>query len=63
MLKKLVLFDGLVVRDATGKRRAEVKGEDIRENGRKITTINDVNKVIDGVGGGTLAALWVLLLT
>jgi sporulation protein YlmC with PRC-barrel domain len=59
---KLGEFDGKVIRDSHGSKVAEFDGQNIKDpRGSKIGTINDVRKVIDGPGGGSLVAIWVLM--
>ena len=55
-------LDGRYIRDSHGSRVAEFDGHVIRDgHGNRIATIDDVKKQIDGVGGNSLVALWVLL--
>ena len=39
----------------------DVRGQDIWMGSNKVGTMNDARKAIDGPGGVTLAALWLLL--
>ena len=58
---KVGTIDGRNIRDAHGSKVAEFDGENIKDsNGSKIGTMHDVRKVIDGQGGNSLAALWVI---
>lgn len=41
---------------------AKIRGDDIYdENGHRIASMSDVRKAIDGTGGISLAAIWILL--
>ena len=55
-------FDGKYIRDSHGSKLAEFDGKVVRDShGSRIATIDDIKKQIDGVGGLSLVALWVLL--
>ena len=55
-------FDGKTIRDDHGSRVAEFDGEVIRSSsGSRLGTIADVRKAIDGAGGISLVALWLLV--
>jgi hypothetical protein len=55
-------FDGKTIRDGHGTRLAEFDGEVIRSSsGSRLATIADVRKAIDGAGGISLVALWLLV--
>ena len=55
------VVDGKYIRDSQGNRIAEYDGQYIRDaSGKRIGNIKDVNKDINGVGGITLVALWLL---
>ena len=52
-------IDGTNVRDAHGKTALEFDGKNIRdETGRKIATIEDVRKIVEGEAGISLVAMW-----
>jgi len=54
-------IDRLYVKDSRGQRLIEFDGRYIKDNrGQRIGTPDDVMKLIDGPGGMTLIALWVL---
>ena len=54
-------IDGKHIRDSHGIKIADFDGIDIRDKrGVKIGTIDDVHKSINGVGGISLVALWIL---
>lgn len=54
-------IDGKHIRDSHGVKIADFDGIDIRDKrGVKIGTINNVRKLIDGAGGISLVALWIL---
>jgi len=56
-------IDGNYIKDSHGKRLAELDGNTIKDaSGNRIGTLDDVRRTIDGPGGMTLAALWVLLI-
>ena len=56
-------IDGKYLRDANGNRLIEFDGRDIRDSrGSRIATIDDVKKIIDGIGGMSLVAMWVLFI-
>jgi len=44
-----------------GKRVGELRGNDIYSQGYRVGTLTDARRAIDGPGGATLAALWLLL--
>ena len=49
------------MKDSRGQRLIEFDGQYIKDNrGQRIGTHDDVLKLIDGPGGMTLIALWVL---
>jgi hypothetical protein len=54
--------DGEFIRDSRGNRVAQFDGTYIRDGstGNRIGEMKDVHNSIDGVGGITLVALWVL---
>lgn len=54
-------IDGRNIRDAHGSKVAEFDGQNIRDShGVRIGTMHDVNNAIDGHGGISLVALWLL---
>jgi len=54
---------GNVIRDARGLRVAQIDGVAIRDaSGGRIGNVDDVRELIDGPGGASLVALWLLLL-
>lgn len=54
-------IDGRFVRDRSGQRIGEIDGTNIKDaRGSRIATIDEVRRVIDGSGGATIAALWLL---
>lgn len=54
-------IDGKHIRDFRGNKIAEYDGQYIRDaSGKRIGEMKDVKKDIDGVGGITLVALWLL---
>jgi hypothetical protein len=54
-------IEGTYIRDSHGNRVAEFDGNYIRDgSGNRIGEMKDVHKDIDGIGGITLVALWVL---
>lgn len=56
---KIGVIDGKYFRDSRGNKVAEFDGKDIRDSrGLKIAAISDVKKVIDGIGGASLVAMW-----
>lgn len=56
-------FDGKTIRDIRGSRIAEFDGEVIRSSsGSRLGTIADVKRAIDGAGGISLVALWLLMI-
>lgn len=56
-------IDGKYIKDGHGSRIAEVDGQYIKDgHGKRIGTFGDVRKSIDGSGGASLAALWVLFI-
>jgi sporulation protein YlmC with PRC-barrel domain len=59
--KKVGEIDGKYIKDSHGKKLAEFDGKVIEIAGKRIATIDDIKKQIDGVGGVSLVALWVLL--
>jgi hypothetical protein len=44
-----------------GSRIGELRGNVIYSHGSRVGTLTDARKAIDGSGGATLAALWLLL--
>jgi hypothetical protein len=55
-------FDGKTIRDSHGSRIGEFDGQVVRDaSGSRIATISDVQRAIDGPGGASLTALWMLL--
>ncbi len=55
-------IDGKYIKDSHGSKLAEFDGKVVKDShGSKIATIDDIKKQIDGVGGVSLVALWVLL--
>jgi hypothetical protein len=55
-------FDGKTIRDDHGGRVADFDGEVIRSSsGSRLAIIADVRKAIDGTGGISLVALWLLV--
>ncbi len=60
---KIGEIDGKYLRDSHGSKLAEFDGKVVRDShGSRIATIDDIKKQIDGVGGVSLVALWVLLI-
>ncbi len=60
---KVATIDGRYIRDPHGSKLAEFDGEHIRDShGSRIGTLKDVEKVIDGHGGISLVALWLLFI-
>ena len=56
-------FDGKYIRDSHGSKLAEFDGKVVRDGrGNRIATIDDIKKQLEGVGGMSLVALWVLLI-
>ena len=56
-------IDGNIIKDANYNKIAEVDKDEIKDaNYNKIWTTEGVQHIIDGAGGITSAALWVLLL-
>jgi sporulation protein YlmC with PRC-barrel domain len=56
-------IDGKYIKDAHGSRIAELDGQNVKDShGSRIGTIADVRKEIDGPGGMTVVALWVLFI-
>lgn len=53
-------IEGKNIKDSHGHRLAEFDGKVIRQSGSKIGTIDDVTDDIDGAGGISLVALWLL---
>lgn len=54
-------IDGKYIRNAQGSKIGEFDGQVIRDsNGSRLGTMDDVKKKIDGVGGISLAAIWLL---
>ncbi|MBX3417551.1 MAG: hypothetical protein KF851_08120 [Pirellulaceae bacterium] len=54
-------IDGDYIRDSRGNRVADFDGSYIRDgSGNRIGEMRDVQQDIDGIGGMTLIALWVL---
>jgi hypothetical protein len=54
-------IDGKYIRDHSGNRVGEFDGKQVRDaRGSRIASIDDVRRAIDGPGGMTLVALWVL---
>ena len=52
-------FDGKEFRDRRGSKIGVLDGNIIRDaRGSKISTIDDVNKIVDGIGGASLVAMW-----
>jgi len=52
-------IDGKYFRDSHGKRVGEFDGKDIRDShGSRISNLDDVKKIIDGIGGASLVAMW-----
>jgi sporulation protein YlmC with PRC-barrel domain len=61
---KVAQVDGKYIRDSHGSRIGEFDGKYIRNShGTKIGTIDDVLKIIDGSGGISLVALWMLFIS
>ena len=62
-LKKVGEIEGNIIKDANLNKIAEVKNGEIKDaNLNKLWTTDGVQNIIDGTGGLTSAALWVLLL-
>lgn len=60
---RIAQVDGNYIRDKNGNRVGQIDGRYIRDSrGNRIGTIDDVRKVIDGPGGMTLVALWILFI-
>jgi len=60
--RRIGQFDGKIIRDDHGSRLAEFDGEVIRStSGSRLATIADVKKAIDGTGGISLVAVWLLV--
>jgi pyridoxal/pyridoxine/pyridoxamine kinase len=56
-------IDGNIIKDAHSNKIAEVENGEIKDaHLNKIWTVDGVQNIIDGTGGLTSAALWVLLL-
>jgi len=54
-------IDGKYLRDAHSNRLIEFDGRDIRDSrGSNIASIEDVKKIIEGIGGMTLVSMWIL---
>jgi hypothetical protein len=54
-------IDGTKIMDSHGSKIGSVDGDKICDShGSKISTLNDVRRTIDGPGGVSLAALWLL---
>lgn len=54
-------IDGKYFRNGSGSKVGEFDGRDLRDaSGSKIATVDDVRKAIDGIGGATLVAMWLL---
>lgn len=54
--------DGQVIRDSHGSTVARFDGREIRDaHGMKIGSLEDVRDDIEGVGGASLVAMWILL--
>jgi hypothetical protein len=52
-------IDGKYFRDNHGVKLADFDGRDVRDShGSKIAGIEDVKKMIDGIGGVSLVAMW-----
>lgn len=52
-------IDGKYIKDSRGSRLAEIDGREIRDaRGSRICTVEEIKKSIDGVGGASLAAVW-----
>jgi hypothetical protein len=61
--KKVGEIEGNIIKDAQFNKIAEVDNDEIKDaHRRKIWTTEGVQNIIDGAGGITSAALWVLLL-
>ena len=58
---KVATTDGKSVWDANGHKIGTFDGEKIYASGTRIGTIADVRQAIEGIGGLSLAALWVLV--
>ncbi len=53
------LIEGSNIKDAHGKRVLEFDGKNIKDDaGKKLSTIEDVRKVVDGQAGIAMVALW-----
>ena len=60
---RVAQIDGNYIKDSNGNRVGQIDGQYIKDaNGTRIGTMADVRKEIDGPGGATLAALWVLFI-
>lgn len=47
------------IRDSRGKKVAEFDGKTLKDDlGNKLITLEEIQKVIDGEGGISLAAMW-----
>ena len=61
--KKVGEIDGNIIKDAKFNKIAEVENGEIKDaHLNKLWTTEGVQNIIDGAGGLTSAALWVLLL-
>lgn len=62
--RKVGEVSGTYILDDRGRKLVELKGTDVYEysGGRKVTTINDLRKLIDGTGGMSLVGFWALLI-
>ena len=59
---KIGSVDGNKILDKHGSKIGSVDGDKICDShGSKIGTLSDVRRTIDGPGGVTLAAMWLLL--
>ncbi len=58
---KIGTFDGEDIWDANGHKMGTFDGEKIYSSGTRIGTIADVRRAIEGIGGLSLTALWVLV--
>lgn len=55
--------DGKIIRDKNGSRMGEFDGINLRDSkGSRVATLEDVKRDIDGIGGTTLAAMWLLFI-
>jgi len=54
-------FDEEDIRDANGRKVAQFDGQVIRDSSNaRIGTLDDVKEAIDGIGGTSLVAMWLL---